>query len=237
METIWIGSAILMGLIANLHCLGMCGPIAMVVPFKKSSKPARVLSILVYNAGRIMTYACIGAVFGLLGKGIVLMGMQQNISIILGTIIILSVLAPSLFQRFSQADSKVFSWVGKVKSSFQKQFSKTSYTALFTMGALNGMLPCGLVYMAAAGSLITGTWYYGMLYMTLFGIGTIPIMLAIPLLGELLKPSLRQRFNKIIPAFMFAFGVLMIVRGANLGIPYLSPQISVEKSCCQIKCH
>ena len=237
METVLIGSAILMGLVGNLHCLGMCGPISMVVPFKKSSKLARLLSVLVYNAGRILVYASIGAVFGLLGKGIALMGMQQYLSIIIGVLIILSVIIPSLFDRFSHLNSGLFSWVGKIKSTFRKQFSKTSYGALFVMGALNGMLPCGLVYMAAAGSLVTGTWYYGMAYMALFGLGTIPVMLAIPFVGELLKPSLRQRFTKMVPVFMFAFGLLMIVRGANLGIPYLSPQVTAEKSCCQIKCH
>lgn len=237
MEAVLMGSAVLMGLVGNFHCLGMCGPIAMVVPFKRSTPFVRLISILIYNTGRILVYAAIGAIFGLFGKGIALIGMQQYLSLVLGALIILSVIVPSIFKRLGTSNGKLFAWVGKLKSKFHQQFSKTSYRSLFVMGMLNGMLPCGLVYMAAVGSIIAGTWYYGAAYMALFGAGTLPVMIAVPLVSQLIKQSLRQRFIKLVPVFMVAFGLLMIIRGANLGIPYLSPKVTTEKSCCQLKCH
>lgn len=237
MEPVILGSAFAMGLVGNIHCLGMCGPIAIAVPFKTSSNISRILSILLYNLGRILIYSLIGTIFGFVGKGVEIIGFQQYLSILLGSLIILGVIVPVLFKRVNFLNTQVFSWVGHLKSAFRMRFSKKSYGSLFVMGVLNGLLPCGLVYMSAAGSLIAGSWYAGASYMAVFGLGTLPVMVLLPYFSKYIKAPFQLKLRKLVPAFMFCFGVLFIIRGANLGIPYLSPKINIEKSCCKLQCH
>jgi sulfite exporter TauE/SafE len=219
-------SALIMGLIGNFHCLGMCGPIALAIPVKREGKYAKATSILLYNFGRILMYALIGLLFGLFGTGIVLFGFQQHLSIILGVLIVLAVLVPFLFKKLSNGKGYIFTLISKLKSTFAQQFKKNSYPAIFTLGLLNGLLPCGLVYVAVAGATATGSWYYGMAYMALFGLGTLPVMAALPYFGAKLSPNLKKKFTKLILPTMLLFGMLLILRGSNLGIPYVSPQMS-----------
>lgn len=237
MTGVFLGSAFGLGLAGNIHCLGMCGPIAMVVPFKKTSKFSRLLSILLYNAGRILVYATIGAIFGILGKGISLIGMQQYLAIFIGVMMILAVLVPQLLNGINPKSGKIFSWTVKLKAAFHKRFSKTSYRSLFVLGMLNGLLPCGLVYIAAAGSVLAESWAMGALYMALFGLGTLPTMVLLPYFSQYIKRPFQQKMRKLIPVVMVVMGLLFIIRGSNLGIPYLSPQVKAEKSCCEVKCH
>lgn len=98
------------------------------------------------------------------------------------------------------------------------------------IGILNGFLPCGLVYLALAASLATGTLVGSVVYMAVFAVGTFPVMMAISLGGGLIPVSFRQKAAKAIPVFVFAIGVLFILRGLNLGIPYISPKISQEQT-------
>lgn len=237
MDTVILGSALLMGLVGNLHCVGMCGPIALAIPFKNGSKFSRLLSILTYNFGRVLVYSGIGIIFGLLGKGVELIGFQQYLSIIIGVLIILAVLVPFLFKKINLLNSSLFSWVGSLKSAFRKRFEKKSYRSLFILGVLNGFLPCGLVYMAAAGSVIAGSWYMGAFYMALFGIGTLPAMVLLPYFSNYIKTPFQLKLKKLVPVFMIVMGGYFIVRGANLGIPYLSPKVVVENTGCNLKCH
>ncbi|NND76642.1 MAG: sulfite exporter TauE/SafE family protein [Flavobacteriales bacterium] len=229
-------SAIIMGLVGNLHCIGMCGPIALAVPVKGGNKKNRIASALLYNTGRILIYTLFGALFGLFGKGIQLAGIQQKTSIFIGSLIILALLFPILFKRFNVLNSPIFSWVNKLKTAFQDQFKKQTYGSIFTIGLLNGFLPCGLVYMALAGSITAGTIGGGMSFMALFGIGTLPVMVALPYYSSLIKAPIKQKLRKLVPVFVFAFGVLFILRGANLNIPFISPQIQTENA-QTIKCH
>lgn len=237
MDTLLMSSALVMGLVGNAHCLGMCGPIALALPVNGGSSGERLLKITVYNLGRLLVYGIIGTLFGLLGKGIQLIGLQQYLSITIGVLIILSVLLPMLVKKIYPANAKVFLWVGKLKSHFARHFQKKSYRSLFTIGLLNGLLPCGLVYMAATASIISGSWYGGALYMVLFGVGTLPVMMALPYFGQYMSAAVRNRLKRLVPVFLIVFGILFIVRGANLGIPYLSPKVEVGESCCQMKCH
>ena len=237
MNSVILGSALIMGLVGNLHCVGMCGPIALAIPIKNGNKFSRLLSILVYNLGRVLVYASIGVVFGLLGKGVEIIGFQQYLSIIIGALIILAVSVPLLFKKINLINSSLFSWVGSLKSAFRKRFEKKTYRSLLIMGMLNGFLPCGLVYMAAAGSVISGSWYMGALYMALFGIGTLPAMVLLPYYSHYIKTPFQLKMRRFVPVFMILMGGYFILRGANLGIPYLSPKVTVENTGCNLKCH
>ena len=94
------------------------------------------------------------------------------------------------------------------------------------IGLLNGMLPCGLVYIALAASIVTGNFIESALYMGIFGLGTFPIMFAIAYSGRIFNARVRQKLYKVVPVFVILLGTLFILRGLNLGIPYVSPQIN-----------
>ena len=216
-------SALTLGLLGSFHCVGMCGPIALAIPLKTDSWLARIFGGVLYNLGRAITYAVMGAVFGLLGRGLVMSGFQQWVSIIMGAIMILSVITPSIYKNRFNADKGVFSFVGKVKMSLGKLFAQRSYSSLLMIGLLNGLLPCGLVYFAIAGAIATGSSSSGSMFMFIFGLGTLPMLLAISLIGNMITLELRKKITKLIPYAIVFIGVLFILRGLSLGIPYLSP--------------
>lgn len=216
-------SALTLGLLGSFHCIGMCGPIALAIPLKTNSWLARITGGVIYNLGRAITYAIMGAVFGMLGRGLVMSGFQQWVSIIMGAIMVLSVITPSIYKNRFNAEKGVFSFVGKLKMSLGKLFTQRNYNSLFLIGLLNGLLPCGLVYFAIAGAIATGSSISGSLFMFVFGLGTIPMLLAISLLGNMVTVELRKKITKLIPYAVVFIGVLFILRGLSLGIPYLSP--------------
>lgn len=228
-------SALTIGLVGSFHCIGMCGPIAIALPLKNQSWFTRTLSALLYNLGRSVTYGIMGAILGLVGTGFKMMGVQQWISIIMGIIMILSVLFPLVFRKYFNTEGFAQGLTTKLKSAFQKMFSIRSYTSLFVIGIINGLLPCGLVYMALAGAIVTGTVAGGAIYMIAFGLGTIPIMLSLSLLGNMASVKLRNKIRRIIPIFIIIIGILFILRGMNLGIPYVSPK-AVEKDPMKVEC-
>jgi len=216
-------SALTLGLLGSFHCVGMCGPIALAIPLKTTSWLARISGGVLYNIGRAITYALMGAVFGLLGRGLVMSGFQQWVSVVMGAIMILSVLTPSIYKNRFNAEKGLFSFVGKVKLSLGKLFTQRSYGSLFLIGLLNGLLPCGLVYMAIAAAIATGSAPGGSLFMFLFGLGTLPMMLAISLIGNLITLELRKKVTRLIPYAIVFIGLLFVLRGLSLGIPFLSP--------------
>ncbi len=215
--------ALVTGLVGSLHCIGMCGPIAIALPLGNKSLFSRILGGTVYNIGRILTYALLGAIFGLLGEGIEMAGLQQWASILLGVAMILSVIAPALFRGKIKFEQIFFGYAGKLIGSFRKLFTISSIPSLFLIGLLNGLLPCGLVYVAIAGAINTVDILSGIIYMIIFGLGTIPIMLAIPLLGNLIGNTFRKKYSKILSGFIIILGIIFILRGLSLGIPYISP--------------
>lgn len=216
-------SAFVLGIMGSFHCAGMCGPIAIALPLHGNSVGGKIFGGALYNLGRTITYGIMGALFGLLGQGVAMIGFQQKISIIMGALMIISVLFPRLFKNQYSMSKSWFSVVGKLKSSIGLMFSIRSYPSLFFIGMLNGLLPCGLVYMAIAGAIGTGSVGLGTLYMILFGLGTIPMLLGISLAGNLLSLTVRNRINKLIPIMVVVVGIFFILRGLSLGIPYLSP--------------
>lgn len=216
------------GLLGSFHCVGMCGPIAFALPLPKNQPARKVLGILAYNSGRISLYAMAGMLFGLLGKGFFLAGFQQTLSILIGLLIILGVLFPVISRKLFPLTSPFYQMNSKLKLAFQNAFRDKSLSSLYIIGLLNGLLPCGLVYLAIAGSLLTESALQGGAYMALFGLGTFPLMAAVSLTGSNIRVSLRNRIRKMMPVVLLFFGLLFVLRGLNLGIPYLSPKITVE---------
>ena len=216
-------SALVLGLMGSFHCAGMCGPIAIALPLHGNTVPQKIFGGALYNIGRTITYGVMGAIFGMLGQGVEMIGFQQKISVIMGVLMIVSVLFPALFKNQYSMEKSWFSVVGKLKKSIGQMFSIRSFSSLFVIGLLNGLLPCGLVYMAIAGAIGTGGILLGSLYMILFGLGTIPMMLSISLAGNVMSLAVRNKINKFIPVLVVIVGIFFILRGLSLGIPFLSP--------------
>lgn len=215
-------SAIVFGLLGSFHCIGMCGPIAFMLPVDRDKPVKKFFQILSYHFGRLLTYSLIGLLFGFLGKGFYFFGFQQQLSIIVGVSMILVILFPKIFQKlsFSKNISKI---IFKIKNSLGKELKKKGNDTFFTIGFLNGFLPCGLVYMAIFGALATSNEFSGALYMFLFGLGTIPLMTAVVYLGSFAKGNFRKNIQKAIPIMVIFIGSLFILRGLGLGIPFVSP--------------
>ena len=216
-------TAFVFGLISSFHCIGMCGPIAMMLPVDRNNQVKKVSQILTYHVGRMTAYASIGLVFGLVGRGLYLAGMQQKLSIFIGVAMILVILIPEkVFARYNFS-KPVFVLISKVKSTLGKQFKNQSYKSLFTIGLLNGFLPCGMVYVALFGAIAMQNESFGVLYMLLFGLGTVPMMSSVVYLQSFLTIPVRNKIQKAIPYVAVMMGILFILRGLGLGIPYVSP--------------
>ncbi|QHI37835.1 hypothetical protein IMCC3317_32180 [Kordia antarctica] len=230
-------SGFILGLLGSFHCVGMCGPIAFMLPVDRTNSYKKVAQILLYHVGRLLSYATIGFIFGLLGKSIYIFGMQQRLSIAIGIIMIVTISIP--YKTFSKYNfsKPVFRIISNLKSSLGKQFKKKSLDTFFTIGFLNGLLPCGLVYMAVFGAIASGSMLQGSLYMLFFGLGTIPLMTTAIYIGKFLNATIKQRIQKAIPVFVIIIGMLFILRGLGLGIPYISPVSNVGLITNVIDCH
>jgi len=232
-------SALILGLLGSFHCLGMCGPIAFMLPLDRKSRSKRVFQLLSYHSGRLLTYCIMGFVFGLVGKRLNLFGFQQQLSIIIGLVMIAMILIPSkVFNRFNFS-KPIYGAVAKLKSVMGIQLKKKNSSTFFSIGFLNGLLPCGLVYMAVFGAIASGSTSNGTLYMLLFGFGTIPLMTTAIYLGNFLKGQAKQRVLKVIPVFVIIIGFLFVLRGLGLGIKYISPSemVRIEKVSSKNSCH
>ena len=216
-------SAFIFGLISSFHCIGMCGPIAMMLPIDRNNEAKKVTQIITYHIGKLTAYGILGLIFGLLGRSFYLAGMQQQLSIIVGVLMIVVALVPEkIFAKYNFS-KPVYKIISKVKSSLGQQFKNKSYKSLFTIGLLNGFLPCGMVYVAIFGAIAMQSVSLGVLYMLLFGIGTIPMLTAVIYISNVLSFSFRGTLQKIIPVVAVVIGMLFIIRGLGLDIPYLSP--------------
>ncbi len=227
-------TALTIGALGSFHCVGMCGPIALALPIQPKSGSSKFLGGLTYNLGRIFTYAIFGAIFGSIGKGFTFFGTQQYLSIALGILILLSVLIPFGILNKINPNSYISRFIGQLKGGMRKFLMQRSYKSLLTIGLLNGLLPCGLVYIGIAGAIGTGNPLNGAIFMALFGLGTLPIMFGVTLLGNLISIKIRTLVRKSFPVIVACIGILFIVRGLNFGIPYLSPKAENDQviECC-----
>ena len=215
--------AFTLGLFGSLHCVGMCGAIALLIPLQRQRKGFRYLQLGAYFIGKTLTYALMGLLFGLVGEGVFIAEYQQEFSIFAGFLMILMGLFSLLHLRVKGLGTPLLKGFSLLKNALGKQLSKKTITSSLSIGFLNGFLPCGLVYTALFGALAMGNWWGSMTYMTVFGVGTIPLMLLLILLGDFLPLALRRRLNQWLPLVVILVGILFILRGLGLGIPYLSP--------------
>ena len=232
-------SAFVLGLLGSFHCIGMCGPIAFLLPLNRTNRSKRIFQVLSYHIGRLLTYGLLGFIFGLVGKSLNLFGIQQQLSIIIGVSMIVMILIPSkIFSRYNFS-KPLYSVVSKVKNTMGVYLKRKNSKTFFILGFLNGLLPCGLVYMAIFGAVASGGATYGALYLVLFGLGTIPLMTLAIYLGNFLKGKAKQNILKTIPVFVVVIGLLFILRGMGLGIKYISPSEMVTEQQIDSKydCH
>ena len=225
-------TAFILGLGGSLHCIGMCGPIVLLVPGVGSTSD-RLGRTLSYNFGRITIYALAGAMFGWLGKGLFVAGWQQGVSIVFGLLLVLGVLFPAALKKW-KPDAKWFSLMNQLKAKLFPLLKKQSTGGSYVVGMLNALLPCGLIYTAIAGAVLMGSPLLAAQYMALFGLGTAVAMTVLSMSGGVIVQQYKQQLSKALPVLLFAMGLIFILRGMNLGIPYLSPKMEKEQA---VRCH
>lgn len=219
--------ALSMGLLSSLHCIGMCGPIALALPVHKGGFLQQLGGLLVYNGGRAFTYSVLGILFGLIGSSLVVLGFMRYLTIAVGIIILLYVLLPvTVGSRFHPP----MIWnkaVSAVKSKLGKYLRSNHAGGWLLLGVFNGLLPCGLVYLALITSVATGTVVNGGLFMLLFGLGTFPAMFAVGFFKQHITPVLRTKFRRILPVMLGVVGIWLIVRGILIQFPSSPDSIPV----------
>lgn len=230
-------TAFAIGALGSFHCIGMCGPIALSVPMGGKSGLAGILRGLAYNLGRVTTYAILGLIVGFLGEQLMFGGFQQGLSIAVGVLILAFILLPKAFTKKLDPTSKFAQLFIKLKSSFQGLFKSKSSLGPLALGLINGLLPCGLVYVGLAGALALSNPIDSALFMAAFGLGTVPMMITVILAGDLISLQWRTKVRKLMPVMFAIMGALFILRGMNLGIPYISPNMEVTEVGGTPSCH
>lgn len=224
MELTLIISAIGLGFASGFHCIGMCGPIALSLGLTRKQATNYYLQNLTYQFGRIVTYSFLGAVLGIVGQGFAMAGFQQYLTIGVGILLILMAIFSFGGKDFASKIPFLSKFLLKVKMNLGRLLQKADYRSRFSTGILNGFLPCGMVYMALTASLASGGIWQSATFMALFGLGTLPFMFAIVLLGNLMTSAFRIKILKFVPVMMILLGGLFILRGLEIGIPYVSPK-------------
>jgi sulfite exporter TauE/SafE len=228
-------SAFAMGLLSSFHCVGMCGAIAFSLPTQQLSTARKVGGILLYNSGRMLSYTLLGILFGFAGRQLYVGGFQQWFSIIAG-VFILAIVLQSMFRSpvlHLPGFKRMNMFAQKLIGNF---LQRPSATSMFMLGMANGLLPCGLIYLAITGALATGSITGSATFMAMFGLGTFPALFLLSYFGFLIKISTRNAIKKVVPYFVATVAVLLILRGMGLNIPYVSPLIG-GVSADVISCH
>jgi sulfite exporter TauE/SafE len=223
------GVAFALGLLGSLHCAAMCGPLMLALPVPPGGPARFVAGRIIYQLGRVAAYCLLGGVAGLVGKSIFLAGLQRSLSIGLGVAILLGF----LISKKVSLSAPVVRLVAALKAAMSSQLQRRSLRSLVLLGGLNGLLPCGLVYVAMAGAVARGTLRDAIFFMAWFGLGTMPAMLGISLSGKLFPLALRLKLRRSIPFGVCLLAGLLILRGLALGIPYVSPVLNASApGCC-----
>jgi len=228
-------SGLLLGLAGSVHCVGMCGPIAFALPVQLLPKHKKAFGILLYNVGRISTYTLLGLVVGTLGKFLLVGKFQQWFATVFGVSILL-ILSLSFIFKKSLHITPLNKLYNKLQFFIARRIQQQGLVALFILGMANGLLPCGMVFLALTGALTTASYTNSMLYMSLYGLGTLPAMFALTYVGFVFNISIRNTVKKIAPIFLAAIAILLILRGLNLNIPYISPYF-YQNSGEAVLCH
>lgn len=217
-------AAITLGIVGSLHCVGMCGPLVLAMPRRGAGRWHFLAERLLHIIGKSTSYAVMGVVVGMVGRGL-LMQMQQELSIVLGTLMLIAIAVPMAFRDRLERLSPLAVFYRAVKDRFGRLLGKRGGWAAFGLGVLNGFLPCGLVYTAlVAATVVADPWQSG-LFMALFGLGTAPALIAVAFSGSVVSLKFRSGLSKALPLVTVVIAVLLILRGMDLGIPYVSPKV------------
>lgn len=220
--------ALVLGMSSSLHCIGMCGPIALAVPVNRKSHRTLFQGLLLYNAGRILTYALLGAIIGMVGLSIQTLGLLQWTSIVSGLLLVAYAWRKYIRVRIPfKWEAKFTMRIGRNVGSLMRSSSRFKLPLL---GLLNGLLPCGMVFVALTNAALTGNPMTATLAMILFGIGTLPALLAVGFFGQRISANTRVKFSRVGPYVLTLVGILVTLRGMNLDIPYISPKVTVNQS-------
>jgi sulfite exporter TauE/SafE len=224
-----------MGFMGSMHCIGMCGPLVMSIHKSGGTNKPNPLYQFAYHIGKILSYVLIGILFGAMGQTFNLFLSQQKLSIAIGVSFILFFLFGKI--KSTSFSSSLTSKILTVTRFFSQLVEGKSILKMFFTGIGNGFLPCGFVYAAAVASIATGKILDSALFMIGFGIGTIPALTSVIYFFRLLPEKAKSLFNGIYNYLLIIVGILLILRGLNLGIPYISPAYDIETEEVHGCCH
>lgn len=227
-------SGFILGAISSFHCVGMCGPLALSLPISQFSPGKKVLGILLYNFGRVVTYSSLGFFFGFVGRQIFIAGFQQTFSISAGAVIFFLFIMGLLHKKINRVKA-IDKFYLKVQLIVARFLRINNPVGFFITGLANGLLPCGMVYLAITGATAANNIWYGTGFMAAFGFGTAPALLVLSFAGFVISTEARHFILKLTPYAFFIISVLLILRGLNLGIPYLSPSFAANSAV--VGCH
>lgn len=206
--------AFALGLTGSLHCVGMCGPLMLAMGAGNG-----LPSALAYQTGRIGVYLLLGALLGGLGLGMQLWNAQSTVALVSGgmlvTFAVLRLDPGKLLARqpwFARFQLRLRS----VASTFAAQ---GGLRAKLILGACNGLLPCGLVYLAVIAAANAGSPGKGAAFMLAFGLGTLPLLLGSLLLGRRIVRLGPDRLAAITPYVIGLAGLLLLWRGWTAYVP------------------
>ena len=206
------------GLLGSAHCVGMCG--GFVALLGVGSDRAVTPRQAAYFAGKTMTYAGFGALAGAVGFALddVFGGLGGVVSLGLGAVMVLTGLAVCgvAWGGARVPGGRVAAHLGPVVGRLVRSERPG---ALVALGAVNGLLPCGLVYGMLAVAASSGGAAQGALTMTVFGLGTVPALALVGTLGARMRPSRRVTMQRLAGVLVVVMGVLTIVRGADALAP------------------
>jgi len=192
------------------------------------------MGILLYNLGRVFTYAALGILFGFVGRQIFIAGYQQIFSITIGAVLLFIFLMIVFRKKMSGLN-----WVNSCHKYVQLLVARflrvNSLKGLFLTGMANGLLPCGMVYLAITGAAAAGSIWLGASFLAVFGFGTMPALLILSFAGFIISIKARNLIRKLTPYAFLLMAMLLILRGLNLGIPYLSPSFAANS--VAVPCH
>ncbi len=232
----WLLTMAVAGVLGSLgHCAGMCGPIVAAFGMAQARVGGRPwLRLLLFQLGRITTYAALGALIGFLGgfsrlkdiqdmhaccrpDGQALIAAQAwpwQIWVKLGIGLLMVVLG--LLLVWGRRVDALMEF--RLPASLQKLLGRglTQGGLPFLLGLGWGLIPCGLVYMMLLRTLDAGGWRMGAAGMAAFGLGTVPVMFGLGFLGTKLSQAWRSRLLRLGGALVTGMGAWMIYQAVNL---------------------
>jgi sulfite exporter TauE/SafE len=206
---------LLSGLVGSMgHCLGMCGPLVMMVGLQfKGRGLAAFPRHLLYHGARILTYALLGMVVGGIGS---LLGLGSRLSTVAGVISLVLGLGVILFGLGYLGWLPLGRMEGAgacLSQAMSRALQRGGLWGTILLGTLNGLLPCGLVYSALLVASSTGGPLAGALGMLVFGVGTIPALLVVGVGAGTLSPRVRQALTRLAGVLIVVVGLQLALRG------------------------